>query len=216
MSGTRWAVIFILALIALPPSLAVDETKPEYVPSEGAIKGGVINSNQMLQLGMVTPRSLLLEGEKALYAGDADRAITVLRRSIDRDNEDADAHMFLARALEMKLKAQAERDPQLYNECVKEWLLVMRNHVGAEKGEGAHGINVLGHFWEDEEHGIDARHHLRKLTGFAPKPWETSAKYLKRVLLPATSTVSGAVVKPKSEAKSSSKEQEVDAAKSEE
>jgi hypothetical protein len=192
----------IVAIVAFcPPGFAVDETDSEFVPTEGALKGGTINSNQLMELGMVTPKSLVLEGEKALYAGDPDRAITVLRRSIDRDFDDADAHMFYARALEMKLKAQHEKDPDTYNQCIKEWLIVMRNHSGDERGEGAHGINVLGHFYEDEEHGIDARRHLVKLTGYAPRPWETSAKYLRRVLLPSTSTVSGAVMKEPGKAK---------------
>jgi len=193
--------LLLVLLIFLRPCLAVDERDSEFVPTEGALKGGTINSNQLLELGMVTPKSLVFEGEKALYAGDADRAILVLRRSIDRNTEDADAHMLYARALEMKLKSQTERDPGLYNECVKEWLIVLRNHAGEEKGEGAHGINLFGHFYQDEEHGIDAKQHLVKLTGYAPKPWETSAKYLKRVLLPTTSTVSGAIVKEKSKGK---------------
>ncbi|PWT97220.1 MAG: hypothetical protein C5B53_08395 [Candidatus Melainabacteria bacterium] len=202
MSSVKFVLILFLALMTIRPGLAVDETEEEFVPTEGALKGGTINSNQLLELGMVSPRSLVIEGEKALYSGDPDRAITVLHRSLDRDYEDADAHTFLARALEMKLKSQAERDPELYNECVKEWLVVLRNHSGMERGEGAHGINILGHLYEDEEHGVDARKHLVKLTGYAPKPWETSAKYLKRVLLPTSGTVSGAVVKDKSKEKS--------------
>ena len=197
MTLPKFALVLILAFGVAAPGFAVDETDSEIVPTEGAVKGGTINSNQLLEMGRVSPNSLVMEGEKALDSGDTERAITVLRRSLDRDYEDADAHMFLARALETKLKAQNERDPELYNECVKEWLIVMRNHSGMEKGEGAHGINVFGHVWEDEEHGMDAKHHLIKLTGYAPKPWETSAKYLKRVLLPSSGTVSGAVVKDK-------------------
>jgi hypothetical protein len=197
MSSTKLVFVLLLTFLVLPPCLAVDESEEEFVPTEGALKGGTINSNQLLELGMVSPRSLVMEGEKALYSGDPDRAITVLHRSLDRDSDDADAHTFLARALEMKLKGQAERDPELFNECIKEWLIVMRNHSGTERGEGAHGINILGHLYEDEDHGVDARKHLVKLTGYAPKPWETSAKYLKRVLLPTTGTVSGAVVKDK-------------------
>lgn len=177
--------------------LATDETASDFVRSEGAVKGGVVDSNQMLNLGMITPASLLMEGEKALSNGDADRAIIVLRRSLDKNDNDADTHMLYAKALEMKLKSQHEKDPEIYNDCVREWLIVMRNHAGAEKGEGAFGINVLGHFYQDEDHGIDAKRHLIKLTGYAPKPWETSNKYLKRVLMPATASVSGAVMKEK-------------------
>jgi len=190
-------ILLLLTVLSLPPCFAVDETDSDFVATEGALKGGVINSNQMMELGMITPNSLLMEGEKALYSGDADRAIIVLRRSLDRNYEDADTHMLLARALEMKLQRQHERDPELFNECVKEWLIVMRNEAGDEKGEGAHGINILGHYYADEEHGIDAKRHLVKLTGFAPKPWETSNKYLKRVLLPGTGSVRGTIVKDK-------------------
>lgn len=136
MSSIKLVSVFLLTFLVLPPCLAVDETEQEFVPTEGALKGGTINSNQLLELGMVSPRSLVIEEEKALYSGDPDRAITVLHSWLDRDSEDADAHTFLARALEMKLKGQAERDPELYNESIKEWLIVMRNHSGMERGEG--------------------------------------------------------------------------------
>ncbi len=61
--------------------------------------------------------------------------------------------------LEAKLRSGEEKSPEAFKDCIKEWLLILRNEVGAEKGMTAHGIGIpgMGKFYEDEEHTIEAR-----------------------------------------------------------
>jgi hypothetical protein len=138
--------------------------------------------------------AISLASEYALKNGDYNTAIALCRRAINKDNDDLDTHLNLAQAIEAKIKAQDERDQQLFKECVKEWLIVLRNTVGAEKGMDWHGLSLMGARYEDEFHGGVARTHLKQLVGSVPLGRETDTKYLKRVLNPANSTVSGKVV----------------------
>jgi len=138
--------------------------------------------------------ALSMASETELKSGHYDKAIALCRKSINRDNDDLDTHLNLAQALEAKIKAQDERDPELFKECVKEWLIVLRNTVGFEKEMGWHGLSIMGARYEDEFHGGVARTHLKQLVGSVPKGYETDTKYLKRVLNPANTTVNGKVV----------------------
>jgi len=52
----------------------------------------------------------------------------------------------------------------------------------------------------DDERVIPARQHLVKLTGSAPKFWETDSKYLKRVTTAEENKVYGKVVPDKAKA----------------
>jgi len=55
------------------------------------------------------------------------------------------------------------------------------------------GINVVGTFWNDDFRGGVAKKHLKKLTGYLPRPWETDNRYMARTLKPAETTVTGQV-----------------------
>lgn len=144
----------------------------------GKSHNGVISSDQFLELGMNTPNSLRLEGEQSLRMGHLDRAIMVLQRSVEMAPLDIDGRIMYATALEQKLVGQKERDPALFNFCVKQWLFV------AKKAE----------FPDQMAQG---RGHVYNLTGSVPKMWENDRKFLSRVLLPEDGSVKVALGKNK-------------------
>jgi hypothetical protein len=198
------ALTVFLALVWLnQPVFAQDMDAEELTPEQEQDQGKPINSYKMMTMGQVSPKSLAFLAEDKLRSGNVDEAIHLLKQSLSMDNDDADAHALYAEALERKLRKQDEKDPELFNKCVREWLLVLRNEVGEEKGLNVKGVGVplMQTFYRDEDHNILAKNHLVKLTGSGPKPWETNTKYLKRVLQKPSETVAGKVVvtKPKAE-----------------
>jgi len=199
--GKLKALTISLALICLNrPVCAQDMAAQELAPEpEQENQGKPITNDQMMTIGQMSPKSLAFLAESNLKSGDVDKAIHLLKQSLSMDNDDADAHALYAEALERKLRKQDEKDPELFNKCVREWLLVMRNEVGEEKGMTIKGMGVpgIGTFYRDEDHNIMARNHLVKLTGSAPRGWETNTKYLKRVLEKPHAEVSAKVVKKK-------------------
>jgi hypothetical protein len=215
----RFLVLSMLLLLALPcvpmPAGATKDSddydqpadKLETAPpvknkftgeSENEYEDGYkpISGNQSMQSGNSTSKSLMLQAQTALGAGNVDTAIQLIRKSLSENNDDADAHTVYAEALEKKMRSQTERDPELFNKVVKEWLIVMRDEVGDEKAMNFHGAGI-GDFYRDEEHNLLAARHLTKLTGSAPKPWQTNARYLKKVLKPTDTDVKGVIVKRK-------------------
>jgi hypothetical protein len=180
-----------LCLLGLIPCLA-DEENSEKPTAETDSSSG---TNTMLGYrSTVSAATLQYEGERALEVGDLKRALTLLKRSIDLDDDDCNTRLLYATALEKKMRLQQERDPELFKQCVKEWLIVMRDEVGDQKGLGIHGVSFLNGFYDDEDREMKAKNHLIKLTGSAPKAWETDAHYLNKVLRPHTGVVSGKFV----------------------
>jgi hypothetical protein len=189
-----------LALIFLNrPACAQDMEAQELTPEPEEKEHKAVTNDEMMTMGQVSPKSLTFLAENSLRAGNVDKAIHLLKHALSMDNDDADAHALYAEALERKLRKQDEKDPELFNKCVREWLLVMRNEVGEEKGIGFKGLSPpgLAAFYRDEDHNINAKNHLIKLCGSAPKVWETNTKYLKRVLEKPHAEVAGKVVKAK-------------------
>jgi hypothetical protein len=123
-------------------------------------------------------------------------AMNLSKQAMNKDKNDIDIRMTYAKAIEGVIEGQEDKDPELFNKCVKQWLMVYRNTVGDEKGLSWHGISLPGmqKRYEDEERSIPAKQHLFTLTGAVPGPKETDAKYLQRVLKPATESVSGKVI----------------------
>lgn len=154
-----------------------------------------VDSYGMMEMNSRSPKMLILEGEQALRAGNLDLALAKVKRSLLLDNDDMDAHCLYAQILDEQLSSQSERDPNLFNTCVEEWLAIMRNRYGEEKHMRIHGINPITDLYHDEERSIPAKTELIKLTGSAPGTFETDAHYLKRVLLPAEATVTAKVMK---------------------
>jgi hypothetical protein len=163
-----------------------DDKQPDSAPESdsGKLQSTIPNDNA-LELGRVSGDTLMTQAELCLRSRNFDKAILFARRSIQENGDDGDLHRIFAEALEGKLELQKEKDPALFKECVEEWLSVMRSGHGDERGLNVEGVGGIGDFfYKDDEHYIIARHHLVGLTGVAPKPWETNARYMKRVLKP--------------------------------
>jgi hypothetical protein len=175
-----------IAFIACPASIAVDDFIMD-TSSIGRSVNGVVTSDQFLELGMHTASALRLEGENALRLGHVDHAITVLQRSIEMAPSDTDGRIMYALALEKKLISQKERDPRLFNFCVKQWLFVAKNA-----------------YFPDQK--MQGKSHLVNLTGVAPKMWESGKRFLARVMLPEDGSTKVALGKPGGEEKKKSKD----------
>ncbi len=153
------------------------------------------NTYSMMDADTHSPKMLLIEAEQAFRGGDLEVALKKVKQSLNLDNDDMDAHLLYASALNEKLDNQIEKDPNLFNKTVEEWLDVMRNRYGDEKRMRWHGVNPIGDLYNDEERSIPAKTALVKLTGSSPHSFETDAHYLKRVLRPSTATVTAKVVR---------------------
>jgi len=193
-----------LALLLLQPAFSSEEfgsDDSDISPvnrRENNPDHGPISNTDMMQMGETNPSVYLMMGEKNEKAGNFDSAISYYRKALDMDPDDADLHCRYATVLEKKLKKSDEHDPALFNKCVREWLLVMRNEVGDEKGLSFKGVAApaLGTWYRDEDHNILAKQHIVKLVGRAPHYWETNTMFLKKVLKPTETAVAGRVVKP--------------------
>lgn len=151
--------------------------------------------DEILDPGQRRPKAVMMSAEAALRSDRVERAIQLSRRAMQRDPDDLDIHKSLAEALERKLEMQTDKDPKLFGECVREWLIVMRNGAGMEKGTNFRGAGgILDHFFGDEEYYIEARKRVKHLTGYLPKPWETNDRFLKRVLTPSQAELSGKIL----------------------
>ncbi len=138
--------------------------------------------------------SSTIASEFALRADRVERAIQLARRSIKQFPDDMDAHKALAEALDRKLELQVEKDPTLFEECIKEWLVIMRNGVGFEKGINFRGIGIFDHAYGDDEYYEVAKHRIKHLTGYIPKPWESNDRFLRKVLRPAKTELKGKIL----------------------
>ncbi len=185
------ALFSSLCFLSLVPCLGDEDTndKPASENESSSINTSLLGSRMT---GSAT--SLQFEGERALEVGNLERALTLLKRSMEINDDDCNTRLIYAKALEAKLRTQQERDPALFKECVTQWLVVMRDEVGDQKGVGIHGVSFLNSYYDDEDREMLAKKHLIKLTGSAPRAWETDAHYLAKVLHPSSALVKGKVV----------------------
>lgn len=215
MQRESWIVKTAIAVtVAIPAVLlcqacfaaeADHETK-----SISSLPPGYVTSIEAATTGLQTADSMALAADYATRNGNYDQAIKYCRQALKLDFDDIDIHMSYAQALEKKLVKEPDADANVFNMCIKEWLIVMRGEVGEEKEQNFHGVNLMGHLFEDDERAIPARYHLAALTGgHPPKPWQTDTQYLKQVCK-ATSTVAARIL-PKSPS-ISNKEEAVDSA----
>ena len=141
-------------------------------------------------------RSLLMLARQCMRHHNYNKAISLLSRAVKLDPDDPDVRCVYAEALEEKLSHQVGKDPTIFNLCIKNWLTVMRNEVGEEKGATYKGIGIGMGYFQDEERTMRAKQSLKALTGYIPKPWETNDRYLRKVLRPATTSVTATIRMP--------------------
>jgi tetratricopeptide (TPR) repeat protein len=140
-----------------------------------------------------TPSALLLQAKQFMRHHNYNKALKLLKRAIQLNDDDMDIRVLYAEALDEKLSHQAEKEPEIFNECVKSWLIVARQEVGLEKGMTFKGIGFMSGQYADEDWAGKAKKRLRVLTGYSPKLWETDDRYLKKVLKPAETSVSAVI-----------------------
>ncbi len=185
----KLGVLAAITITFSPPALADGDKDSSYQP--------MTSMEATHKLGLSSASNLNTAAEFALNDGDYNKAINLCREALEKENNDPDIHLVYARALEEKLKDQENRDPYIYKTCVKEWLMVFRNESGDENNIGWHGLALpaMTYLYQDEGRVIMARNHLVKLTGRAPKPWETDSRFLAKVLKSDESKLRGKVVK---------------------
>jgi hypothetical protein len=139
--------------------------------------------------------TLMFQADYLFKAGNVEGALAMIKKSLAENDDDADAHCLYAKVLEKKLRGQEKRDPKLFNKCVKEWLMVMREERGPEKGLYWHGFSTpYGRSFGDEDNSLLAAQHLYKLTGTVPRNGQSDRKYLIQVLKPTTTEVRGKIL----------------------
>ena len=156
-----------------------------------------------------TSSALLLQAKQFMRHHNYSKALKLLRRAIKLNDDDMDIRVLYAEALDEKLSHQAEKEPEIFNECIKSWLMVARQEIGLEKGMTFKGIGFMSGQYADEDWAGKAKKRLRVLTGYSPKPWETNDRYLKKVLRPAETSVS-AVIKSSSDSEPTQTKHEAD------
>lgn len=185
----------LACMLQLPGALAQDEGGVGYY-SNGYRP---IQNNDFLGLAHNSPETYLFRAEVAINREQWAQAVKYLRKSMKGNDDDIDTHKYLAICLEKQMDEQTDRDPGMFKECVKEWLVVLRNTKGAEKGlTFKNGLSPTNNKkWEDEQTAGMARQHLKELTGQEPKRWETNDKFIARVAKPAEENVQAKVLSKK-------------------
>jgi len=170
--ATMGCAIVLAALSCLPAQAQKDDRDFIFDTNRIGRGSGVIMSDQLLELGMVSSDGLRLEGEQAIRLGNTDRACQLLQKAIEMQPGDFDGRILYASALEKKLMKQkaSKRDPKLFNFVVKNWYFVYKKS-------------------EFHDQKAQAKSHLEKLVGALPKRMEKPHKYLARVLIPEDGSV---------------------------
>jgi len=164
------ALLSYLALTMFNP--AASFAKAEFLASAptSTQSSAQVQDDQLLELNTPSSDGMRLEGEQAMRYGNYDRAIAVLKKSVQMSPSDMDGRILFAEALEKKLLKQQVKDPVLYNSVMKQWLIVSKN----------------GNFMDQKMQG---RAHLLSLSGKAPKHFESDSKFLSRILIPEDGSV---------------------------
>lgn len=193
--ATAAACLSVVCAVQAPPVTAQEEGGVGYYSSGYK----PIQNNDFLGLAHNTPETYLFRAEVAINRQEWAQAVKFLRKSMRGNDDDIDTHKYLAICLEKQMDEQADRDPGMYKECVKEWLVVLRNTKGAEKGlTFKNGLSPTNNKkWEDEQTAGMARQHLKELTGQEPGRWETNDKFIARVSKPAEENVQAKVLSKK-------------------
>lgn len=170
--------LFAIALACMSTTMALAD---DYIPEDGT-------NYDSKSFNRSSSENFIL-GEKALRAGQSEKAIQYLKRSVNEKGDDLDSRAAYAAALELKYRHQVDKDPDLFRECVAQWLYVLKTVAPEEQG-----VSVLKFLYKDEERDMPAKTHIKALTGTLPKPFESQGKFLARVCRGQRS-VSGSVLR---------------------
>lgn len=200
----------ILALSFGLTPLAANAQAEEYF--KPGMPGVVTSVEAFAGSSQASADSIALAAQYAASQHNYDQAIRLCQRALKKDDDDLDIHLIFAQALTEKLQDQKKKDPRIYNQAVKEWLMVYRSERGEERGMTWHGLALpaMRKRMEDDERQIPAGSALVALTGRVPRNNETDAKYLRSVTVDTTKTVEGTIIsksktKPKDGAQSAGK-----------
>jgi hypothetical protein len=199
ITGSLAAALPALAERQIPEWITHEEPADTDIEPAEQLPFGYVRSIDAMTSGFTTANSLELAGEYAAMNRNFDQAIRIMREALKKNDDDLDVHKAYAEALQGKVEQQADPDPKLYNECVKEWLIVLRTERGDEKGlnnDKGRGLPFVNHLYEDEEHAIPAKFALQKLVGSVPKPGETDDQFLKRACKTELSVQAKVLSKP--------------------
>lgn len=195
---------FLIATAVVSPTFAADSASSN-TANAAPIEEPARYRDYNEIFGETNARTLLMTARQHMRQHNYRRAIPLLAKAVKLDPDDPDVLMLYANALAEKLSHQEEKDPELFNLCVKTLLTVVRNEAGEEKGITYKGIGIGTGFYQDEERTMRAKKDLKMLTGYLPKPWETNDRYLRRVLKPTSTSVTGKVRMPGTDEKSAGK-----------
>lgn len=168
-TNAQW--LTVLAIVSMSSSAIFGsnpaEAKKRPADTEEAVSNdhNSVTSDGFLDLGMSSADALRLEGEQCLRLNNVDRAIKVLTKAVEMAPSDMDGRILYAQALQRRLDGEVEKEPQLFNQVVKQWLYVLH-----ESGS--------------TEHQTLAAKALHGLTGKRARRFENEKKFLSRVLLP--------------------------------
>lgn len=168
------SLLLVLAVLCQPAQAKGSADDKDFIFDTNSIgrSNGVIMSDQLLELGVVSSNGLRLEGEQAIRLGHTDRACLLLQKALEMQPGDMDGRILYSSALEKKLMKQPskKRDPKLFNFVVKNWFYIWKKS-------------------EFHDQKAQAANHLEKLVGTLPKRFERPGKYLSRVLIPEDGSV---------------------------
>jgi len=191
-------LVLILLVVLVPAQRVLADDDEVSEDASGNLPTGYVRSGNALNSGGHTEAdSLSLQAEYATQHGYYDQAINLCQQAIKKDDDDSDIHLAYADAMEHKLRRQKDKDPNLYMATVREWLIVLRNEKGDERGlTSKNGLALPGmqHLYADEERSIPALHHIVSLVGYPPKMTESDQKYMHKVAKQCENMVKGRVV----------------------
>ncbi len=172
LMSTVFAVATVSALFVGDASASEKDNDFIFDTANVGRSNGVIISDQLLELGMLSSDGLRLEGEQCIRLGNVDRACMILQKALEMSPGDMDGRILYASALEKKLMKQhsKKRDPKLFNFVVKNWYFIYKKS-------------------DFHDQKAQAKNHLEKLAGTLPTRFERPGKYLGRVLIPEDGSV---------------------------
>lgn len=199
------AILGCFALAISPSPCLADY---EEYPADKPLPFGYVRSIEaMTNSGYATADSMELASEYAAMNHNTDQALSLARRAAKLDDDDLDVHKQLAKALQAKLKEQKDPDPKMFNECVHEWLIVLRGERGPDRGltkKDGRGLAWINKLYEDEDYSMEAANQLKIMVGRVPKANESDVQFITKVGKPADLTVTGKIL-PSSSSKESGK-----------